>query len=59
MKIETKEEKIKYNRQLVANIRNDIWNRDMGYCAYISCFECPLNIGKEEIVCLITFEILR
>jgi len=22
------------------------------YCAYIPCFECPMNVGEKEIICI-------
>ncbi len=59
MMTKTYEEKLEYNRQLIEGIKEFIEKGDKGYCGDINCNECPLNIGKEEIVCITAFKILR
>jgi hypothetical protein len=40
------------NRKLKAN-------NELGFCGGISCFECPMNLGINEIVCLEDAQVIR
>lgn len=31
----------------------------MAFCSDISCTECPLNVGRDEIICLNGINIIR
>jgi hypothetical protein len=34
-------------------------NKECAMCSYISCFDCPMNVGKNEIVCISNVKVIR